>query len=98
MFLCKNIKVSCRTIAGIAYILDEQTRELHKLDQIGSIIWDLINGECTVDDVAIAVSNKFEGDSVVIRDSVKRFINKLADKELVLLSEEKFEGVYISAC
>ena len=98
MFACKNIKVSCRTIASTAYILDEQTRELHKLDQIGSIIWDHINGESTVDELAYTISSKFEGDPVIIRDSVKDFINELADKELVLLSKEKFEGVYVSAC
>lgn len=98
MFTCKNIKVSCRTIAGTAYILNEQSRELHMLDQVGTLIWDFINGESTIEEIVNSVLSEVEGDPDVVRDGVLRFINELADKELVLLSITEFKGVYVSAC
>lgn len=98
MYVCKNIKVSCRTIEGTAYIVNEQTRELHKLNQVGTIIWDLINGERAVDQIIAESIEQFEGQEDEIKEGVLAFISDLFEKDLVLLSETKFEGVYVSEC
>lgn len=98
-YVAKGINVSCRTIDGEAFIFDQNTRLLLKLDEIGSFIWDQINGTKTIGQVAKICCKTFPDDKEDdILLSVQEFINDLHDKNVVVFSNEPFEGVMISAC
>lgn len=97
-YAAKGINVSCRTINGEAFILDQATRALHKLDKVGSFIWDQINGLRTIADISNMCSKEFEGDTEEIRKSVQEFIDTLCDKRIAEQSSEPFEKEMISDC
>lgn len=97
-YLAKGINVACRTIAGSAFIFKEDTRELLKLDPVGSFIWDQINGCRTISQISEICCNSFDDDRKKIISMVAEFIGTLVDSEVVVLSKKPFEGVMASAC
>jgi len=98
-YVAKGINVSCRTIDGEAFIFDQNTRLLLKLDEVGSFIWDQINGTKTIGQTAKICCKTFPDDNEEdILLSVQEFINDLHDKNIVVFSDAPFEGVMISAC
>jgi hypothetical protein len=97
-YVAKGINVSCRTIAGTAYIFDQQTRVLLQLDQVGSIIWDHINGTRTVDEIADICCTIFSGDNEEIRIAVHEFIDDLVKRNVAATSMTIFVEEMISAC
>ena len=97
-YVAKGINVSCRTIDGEAFIFNEDTRVLLKLDRVGSFIWDQINGLRTVKEISEICCHAFTDDKEEIRKAVLDFISDLQENNVVVLSEKSFEGVMISAC
>jgi len=97
-YVAKGINVSCRTIDGEAFIFNEDTRILMKLDKVGSFIWDQINGRKTVEEILTICYHAFTDDEGKIREVVLDFISDLQENNVVVLSDEAFEGVMISAC
>ena len=51
-YVAKGINVSCRTIDGEAFIFDQIKRLLIKLDEVGSFIWDQIDGVKTIEQIS----------------------------------------------
>lgn len=97
-YAAKGINVSCRTIDGEAFIFDQNTKLLLKLDNIGSFVWDQIDGLKTIKQISEICCQIFEGDKEYIQLSVKEFINDLRDKNVTVLSMEPFREEMISAC
>jgi hypothetical protein len=97
-YAAKGLNVSCRTINGEAFIFNQETKSLLKLEEVASFIWDQINGTRTVEEITAICCDTFEGDPEVIQSSVQAFIAELKDKNTVVLSAEPFEEEYRSAC
>ena len=97
-YVAKGMNVSCRTIDGQAFIFDQGTRLLLKLDEVGSFIWDQINGTKTIKQISEICCQSFSGDKEDIQSSVQEFINDLHDKNVVVFSAESFKEEMISAC
>lgn len=97
-YVAKGINVSCRTIDGEAFIFDQSTRLLLKLDKVGSFIWDQINGTKTIKQISEICCQIFTGDKEDIRSSVQEFINDLHDKNVAVLSTKSFKEEMISDC
>ncbi|HUT96228.1 MAG TPA: PqqD family protein [Candidatus Paceibacterota bacterium] len=97
-YAAKGMNVSCRTIDGEAFIFDQETRLLLKLDEVGSFIWDQINGLRTINQISEICCKTFEGDKEDILSSVKEFIDDLHNKNMVVLSTKPFGKEVISAC
>lgn len=97
-FAAKGMNVSCRTIDGEAFVFDQETRFLLKLDKVGSIIWDQINGTKTIEEICAACCVAFSGDREEITSAVYEFIVDLHEKRVVVLSTEPFGEEAISAC
>jgi hypothetical protein len=97
-YVAKGMNVSCRTIDGEAFIFDQETRLLLKLDEVGSFIWDQINGLKTIDQISEICCQSFEGNREDILLSVEEFISDLHNKNVVVLSTQPFKEEMISAC
>jgi len=97
-YLAKGINVSCRTINKEAFIFDQKSRQLLKLDMIGSFIWDQIRGEITIDQVVEICCQAFEGSRQEIASSINEFLNDLCDKKVLNLSSEPFCEEVTSVC
>lgn len=97
-YVAKGINVSCRTIDGEAFIFDQETRILMKLDRVGSIIWDQIDGTKTIGQISDFCCEVFEGGRKEIQTAIKEFINDLRSKNVVVFSLEVFEEEMRSDC
>ena len=60
--LSKTQNVAFRTIQGQAYIVNTKTSMLHELDEVGTCIWENLNGKKTVDELARRVSDEYAVD------------------------------------
>jgi len=97
-YVAKALNVSCRTVDGTAFVYDQKSKMLLKLDEVGSFIWDQINGTRTIKEISGICCETFAGDTGDIQSAVLEFVNDLHDKDVVGFSIEPFEGVMISAC
>lgn len=92
-FIAKGINVSCCTMEGTAYVLFEDKEEVIALNETGSIVWGLIDGNSTISEVTAKVLELFDGDHAKIKTSVAMFLEELLSLGAITLSAEKFEGV-----
>lgn len=97
-YAAKGLNVSCRTLNGEAYIFNQRTRSLMKLDKVGSFIWDLIDGSRSIVEIASTVSETYQGDGEEVKGAVADFVDELVEKDVVVLSAEPFKGEMLSAC
>lgn len=97
-FIAKGINVSCRTIDGTAIIFDQNTKLLLKLDEVGSFIWDLVDGAKTIEQVSEICCQVFVGDKEEIFLSVKEFLHELHGKNVVVISAKPFGEDMVSVC
>lgn len=87
-YVTKGMNISCRTINGEAFIFDQIKRVLIKLDDVGSFIWDQIDGVKTVEQISEVCYQTFVGDKVYIQLAVREFIDDLRSNNVIVLSAE----------
>jgi hypothetical protein len=80
-----NLDTASRSIDDATYVLDAETSELHAFNEVGGRIWDLIDGERTLQDVTAAIADEYEVEPAVAQADVLEFIQTLQEKGLVLL-------------
>jgi methyltransferase-like protein len=51
--------------------------ELYTLNEVGSFIWELINGENTIDDIINAIVNEYNVDKKTAQTDLTSFIQKI---------------------
>jgi len=93
MFAAKGINVSCAIIESTAYILMEDKKELLKLNNVGTYIWQQINGINCVGDIIQNCLQEYDGDIDEISETVIDFLKMLERECLIEVSEVSFEEV-----
>jgi coenzyme PQQ synthesis protein D (PqqD) len=71
-----------RLIAGEAVILSLDTKILRGLNEVGSRVWDLIDGRRTLDDIVDVIVAEFEVPRTQAAADVDVFVRELVDKGL----------------
>lgn len=84
-------------MVNTVYILFEDKKEVITLNETGSIIWNLINGDSTVSNITEKVLDLFDGDNIKIKSSVIIFMEELLSLGAITISLKKFEGVMKNA-
>ena len=73
-----------RKIEDEVVIIDlDKGRQFHELNDSGSRIWELCDGETSVDDIASALTEDFELDLPEAHKEVTEFITYLTEKDLL---------------
>lgn len=83
MILVKASTSAWRLIAGEAVILSLDTKVLRGLNAVGSRVWDLIDGQRTVDDIVGVIVEEFDVPPPQASADVQAFVRELLDKGLV---------------
>ncbi len=82
MIVSKAPATASRVIEGEAVILSLDTKILRGLNPVGSRVWELIDGQCSVDDIAGVIVQEFDvGQEAAARD-VGDFVRELLAKSL----------------
>ncbi|WP_141434296.1 PqqD family protein [Bacillus sp. 03113] len=77
----RDIFVQYRVINGNKYIM--KNYKVYQLDEVGEIIWDSLDGQTTLGEIAEKISNLYKVDQDVVLQDVEIFIEELTKKELV---------------
>jgi hypothetical protein len=55
----------------------------YSLDPVGAIVWDLLHRPLPVGDLLARLKEHYDGDGGAIEESIREFIAKMADEELI---------------
>lgn len=83
MIPVKAPTTASRLITGEAVILSLDTKVLRGLNAVGSRVWDLIDGQRTVDEIVDTIVAEFEVSRPAAAADLDAFMRQLIDKGLV---------------
>lgn len=79
-------QVACRIIDGSAVIVLADAGEVNVLNQVGTRIWELIDGSRSGQQIAEAIEAEFEVSPEQARQDVAEFLSTLSEAGAVVLS------------
>jgi len=71
-----------RIIEGEALIVNPNDSMIYPLNEVGSRVWELLDGERACGDIIGLIEEEFEGDKKDIREEITSFLKELLDKGL----------------
>lgn len=75
--------VVARTLDGEAVLLDLASEEYYSLNEVGSRIWELADGEHSVDDMVAAIVAEYEAERAQVEEDVLDLLDELGREGLV---------------
>jgi hypothetical protein len=79
----KHSKTAWRTIAGEGVILSLDTKVLRGLNPVGARVWELIDGQRSLDAMAQQIAQEFDVEPARALADVERFVQELLARGLV---------------
>ncbi len=83
MIVAKSPKTAWQIIEGEAVLLSMDTKVLRGLNPVGSRIWELIDGQRSLEEITGVIVQEFEVAPGVAMQDVQAFIQSLLDRGLV---------------
>ena len=83
MILAKAPTTAWRVIEGEAVILSMDTKVLRGLNPVGSRIWELIDGQRSVEEIVGVIVKEFDVEPARADEDVRGFVQEVLDKGLV---------------
>ena len=81
--LQRNSVVLWRELDGEAILLDPQEGCSYNLNKVGTVIWTLLDGTHTVEDIAAAVCEAYEVEYTQALHDVEQLLNDLREHKLL---------------
>jgi nucleoside-diphosphate-sugar epimerase len=81
----QNPETPTRRIEDFIHVLDATDGTLHTFNDVGGRIWELIDGERSVADIAVTIESEYDVDAAQAAADVVAFLDDLAAKGLVLV-------------
>ncbi|OHB77193.1 MAG: hypothetical protein A2Z34_00715 [Planctomycetes bacterium RBG_16_59_8] len=72
-----------QSIGGRMVIVYPREREIHRLNEVGSAIWQWIEEPRTVAEIALRLADQFDVSKTVAAKDVGQFLAELLDKHLI---------------
>lgn len=82
----QNPDIAARVIDGTAYLMDPTAGELHALSAVGTRIYELIDGQRTVEVIVAELLEEFDADRELVEKDALAFLDELESKGLVRLT------------
>jgi hypothetical protein len=85
-------QVAARIIGGEAVIVLPENSQVNVLNEVGSRIWELIDGTRSVDEITEIIVAEYE---VTVRQAeldTDEFIQELVENKMLVLADEKAAG------
>jgi hypothetical protein len=83
MILARATSTAWRIIDGEAVILSVDTKVMRGLNPVGSRIWEVIDGQRTVEDIVGLIEGEFDVPGAQAEEDVRAFVRQLLDAGLV---------------
>jgi hypothetical protein len=75
---CRSERIAHRVVEGEALVMVVDRKQLHRLNEVGSRVFELCDGQTTVDAIVEVIVDEFTVDAETARADVERFISELA--------------------
>ena len=75
--------VIARDLGEELVLLDTRDEQYYSLDEVGAFIWQLIDGQRTVADLAAAVAAEYDAPEPTIREDTLEMLEHLAGEQLI---------------
>ncbi|MBN1420689.1 MAG: PqqD family protein [Planctomycetes bacterium] len=75
-----------RKLGDETLVLAESGEEVHLLDEVGTFIWERIDGARTVGDIAGAVASTYEVDPAEAESDAEEFLEELLGKGVIRMA------------
>ena len=77
--------LSVRELGDAIIIINENGDEMHSLDEVGSFIWQTIDGRCSFNDILARLCGEYEVKKPTAEEDLRKFLTLLMDKKLIQL-------------
>ena len=81
--LLRNTTVLWRELDGEAILLNPKEGCSYNLNNVGTMIWKLLDGEHSIDDIAKAICELYEVEHEQALQDVRQLLNELRENNLV---------------
>lgn len=78
----QNSAIAWRVIEDEALLVEPRSQLIYPLNATGARIWELLDGERSIQDICAVIEEEFEADKIVIGQDVSAFIGDLVGKGL----------------
>ena len=89
MYLTKSPKTAFRVIDGEVVIVDVTTSMLYSLNPLATFIWEMCDGNNTVNDIVGKIEDEYEVEKDVAEKDCMEFVHDFVGKGLLLGNDEK---------
>jgi hypothetical protein len=79
----QNTDTAVRQIDDAFYVMHPDTSELHNFNDVGTRVWELVDGERTVAEIAAVISGEYEVELAVAETDILAFLDELLHKDLI---------------
>jgi hypothetical protein len=80
---CQDPSVISETVGGELYLFNPKNGALKKTNDVGTLIWSLCDGKCSIDDAVKAITSSWNIDPGTARNDLLTFINQLKSEGFV---------------
>ncbi len=87
-YIDKSPETASRLMDGEAVIIIPQDNEVKILNEVGSRIWELLDGSHDIKQISDVISDEFEVSHDKALKDIMEFINELYQEKMVILLEE----------
>lgn len=95
-YLSKPLYISTANVAGKTYILNEKNKNFIELNNVGGFIWGKVNGLRTVSEIIQELLLEYDISEDNLKAEVNDFLLLLKGKDLLEISDQKFEGIMVT--
>ena len=81
-------RVPWRVLDTEALVVDVKAGLLYPLNSVGARIWQLADGQRTVDEIVQSIAAEFDADEKTIRQDAADFLRELRQRELISLDDK----------
>ena len=74
-----------RRIGDETIFINEKGDRLHTINELGSFIWEHIDGDASLGDILDSVLSEYEAEREEAQEDLRRFIKELEEKGIVSL-------------
>lgn len=79
-----NPKLAFRKILGEFFIVDTENSYLHKLNEVGSLIWECLISGAQEEKIIEKILDNFDVDYETAKKDYEDFIKELKEKKLII--------------
>jgi Coenzyme PQQ synthesis protein D (PqqD) len=85
----KAERTAARVVTGEALVMVIDRRELHRLNGVGTRVFELCDGATDVEAIARKIMDEFDVEAGVARADVMQFVSELVEVGALLLEDAK---------